>query len=242
MRRIVCIGDLLPRMAFDNAQALIFTGSDVEKFLDGLSSNKVEINHDEVIDTLVLDNKAKIIAQMHIFKLNNMYVSVTIADDFNGMIDYLNSKVLSQDVTISNVTNLNHIDIVYNEGKAHDKMKKFSKITQIGINNLYTVEIYSKQLDRLELDGDEKSFTEWRIDNIIPWYEYEISGSVNPYQCGLNYQVHENKGCFTGQEILTRMRTRKKGIYRLVCRANSDSPTSIASTEGSERSLYLERI
>ena len=229
-------------MAFDNAQALIFTGSDVEKFLDGLSSNKVEINHDEVIDTLVLDNKAKIIAQMHIFKLNNMYISVTIADDFNGMIDYLNSKVLSQDVTISNVTNLNHIDIVYNEGKSHDKMKGFSKITQIGINNLYTVEIYSKQLDRLELDGDEKSFTEWRIDNIIPWYGYEISGSVNPYQCGLNYQVHENKGCFTGQEILTRMRTRKKGIYRLVCRPNSDSPTSIASTEGNERSLYLERI
>ena len=126
--------------------------------------------------------------------------------------------------------------------KAHDKMKKFSKITQIGINNLYTVEIYSKQLDRLELDGYEKSFTEWRIDNIIPWYDYEISSSVNPYQCGLNYQVHENKGCFTGQEILTRMRTRKKGIYRLVCRPNSDSPTSIASTEGNERSLYLERI
>ena len=43
-------------MAFDNAQALILTGIDVEKFLDGLSSNKVEINHDEVIDTLVLDN------------------------------------------------------------------------------------------------------------------------------------------------------------------------------------------
>ena len=172
MRRIVCIGDLLPRMAFDNAQALIFTGSDVEKFLDGLSSNKVEINHDEVIDTLVLDNKAKIIAQMHIFKLNNMYVTVTIADDFNRMIDYINSKVLSQDVTISNVTNLNHIDLVYNEGKAHDKMKKLGEITQIGINNLYTVEIYSKQLDRLELDGYEKSFQELRIDNIITWYDY----------------------------------------------------------------------
>ena len=72
-------------MAFDNAQALIFTGSDVEKFLDGLSSNKVEINHDEVIDTLVLDDKAKIIA--HIYKneadlkrVENEYVSVRHLD------------------------------------------------------------------------------------------------------------------------------------------------------------------
>ena len=212
MRRILCLGDSLPRMAFDNAHALIFTGADVEKFLDGLSSNKVEINNNKVIDTLVLDNKAKIIAQLHIFKLNNMYISVTIADNFNKMIDYLNGKILSQDVTISNVSNLNHI------------------------------EIYSKKLDRLYFDGDEKSFTDWRIRNSIPWYGYEISSSVNPYQCGLGYQVHENKGCFTGQEILTRMRTRNKGIYRLVCRVNSDSHTSIPSTRGSEASLYLEKI
>ena len=242
MRRILCLGDSLPRMAFDNAHALIFTGADVEKFLDGLSSNKVEINNNKVIDTLLLDNKAKIIAQLHIFKLNNMYISVTIADNFNKMIDYLNGKILSQDVTISNVSNLNHIDLLYNEGQAHDEMKQSGEITQIGVNNLYCVEIYSKKLDRLYFDGDEKSFTDWRIRNSIPWYGYEISSSVNPYQCGLGYQVHENKGCFTGQEILTRMRTRNKGIYRLVCRVNSDSHTSIPSTRGSEASLYLEKI
>ena len=241
MRRILCLGDLVPRLAFDEAKALIFTGRDVEKFIDGLSTNKVEFSKNQVIDTLVLNNKAKILGQMHLFELNQMVISVTVADDFEQLLKYLKSKILAQDVAINDVTNLNFIDIIYDEGNINKQVTKQKDTTIIGINGMYNIELYSVKLSRKDCDGDSGSFTNWRVDNLIPWYNHEISNSVNPYQCGLGYQVHENKGCYTGQEILTRMRTRNKGIYQLISRENSPNETSKPTTQGSEKSLYLEK-
>ena len=231
----------MPRLAFDEAKALIFTGKDVEKFIDGLSTNKVEFSKSQVIDTLVLNNKAKILGQLHLFQLNHMVVSVTVADNFEELVKYLNSKILAQDVAINDVTSLNFIDIVYDEGSINKQVTIDKDTTIIGINGIYSIELYSVKQSRKHCDGDSESFTNWRVDNLIPWYNYEISNSVNPYQCGLGYQVHENKGCYTGQEILTRMRTRNKGIFQLISRENRADEESKPTTQGSERSLYLEK-
>lgn len=231
----------MPRLAFDEAKALIFTGKDVEKFIDGLSTNKVEFSKSQVIDTLVLNNKAKILGQLHLFQLNHMIVSVTVADNFEELVKYLESKILAQEVAINDVTSLNFIDIVYDEGSIDKQVTIDKDTTIIGINGMYSIELYSVKQSRRHCDGDGESFTNWRVDNLIPWYNYEISNSVNPYQCGLGYQVHENKGCYTGQEILTRMRTRNKGIFQLVSRENRTDEESKPTTQGSERSLYLEK-
>ncbi len=231
----------MPRLAFDEAKALIFTGKDVEKFIDGLSTNKVEFSKSQVIDTLVLNNKAKILGQLHLFQLNHMVVSVTVADNFEELVKYLESKILAQEVAINDVTSLNFIDIVYDEGSINKQVTIDKDTTIIGINGMYSIELYSVKQSRKHCDGDNESFTNWRVDNLIPWYDYEISNSVNPYQCGLGYQVHENKGCYTGQEILTRMRTRNKGIFQLISRENRADEESKPTTQGSERSLYLEK-
>ena len=231
----------MPRLAFDEAKALIFTGKDVEKFIDGLSTNKVEFSKSQVIDTLVLNNKAKILGQLHLFQLNHMVVSVTVADNFEDLVKYLESKILAQEVAINDVTSLNFIDIVYDEGSINKQVTIVKDTTIIGINGMYSIELYSVKQSRKHCDGDSESFTNWRVDNLIPWYNYEISNSVNPYQCGLGYQVHENKGCYTGQEILTRMRTRNKGIFQLISRENRADEESKPTTQGSERSLYLEK-
>ena len=231
----------MPRLAFDEAKALILIGKDVEKFIDGLSTNKVDFSNNQVIDTLVLNNKAKILGQLHIFEFNGMVVSVTIADDFDQLVKFLKSKILSQDVVINDVSDLNFIDIVYDEGSIIKQVTIDKDTTIIGINDMYNIELYSVKLNRKVCDGDSESFTNWRVDNLIPWYNYEISSSVNPYQCGLGHQVHENKGCYTGQEILTRMRTRNKGIFHLTVRENTAIQTSKPTTQGSEKSLYLEK-
>lgn len=232
----------MPRLAFDEARVLIFLGMDAKKFLDGLSTNKIQFTSDEVIDSLVLNNKAKIIAQLHLFELNQMLISVTISDDFEQMMEYLNNKILSQDVSINDISNLNYIDIVYDESNIAENVSKIGETTIIKVNNKYCIEIYSVKMKRKQCDGDIKSFTDWRVNNLVPWYSYEITSSVNPYQCGLDYQVHENKGCYTGQEILTRMRTRSKGIYRLISQDNSDAELSKPSTVGSRKSLYLKKV
>ena len=242
MRRIFCIGDKLPRMAFDDANILIFTGKDCPRFLDGLSSNMIDFQLNSVIDTLVLSNRAKIIAQLHLFMLNDMLISITICEDLAGLKNFLNSKILSQDVIINDVSELNHVDIVYDEAINDEPVATLSETTIVTINNSYAFEMYSNKLTRKLLDGSTESFTNWRVNNLIPWHGFEVTSNRNPYQCGLNYQVHENKGCFTGQEILTRMRTREKGMYKLISQNNDLIDMSKASTKGSEKSLLLQKI
>ena len=229
-------------MAFDDANILIFTGKDCARFLDGLSSNKIDFQSNSVIDTLVLSNSAKIIAQLHLFMLNDMLISISICEDFTGLKNFLNSKILSQEVIINDVSELNHVDIVYGEAINNEPVISLNEVTTVTINNSYAFEMYSKKMIRKSLDGSVESFTDWRVDNLIPWHGYEVLSNRNPYQCGLNYQVHENKGCFSGQEILTRMRTREKGMYQLTSQSNDSIDLSKVSTKGSEKSLILQKI
>ena len=229
-------------MAFNDANILIFTGKDCARFLDGLSSNMIDFQSHSVIDTLVLSNRAKIIAQLHLFMLNDMMISISICEDLSDLKNFLNSKILSQDVIINDVSELNYVDIVYGESINYEPVISVKETTIVTINNSYAFEMYSNKLARKLLDGDTESFTNWRVDNLIPWHGYEVSSNRNPYQCGLNYQVHESKGCFTGQEILTRMRTREKGMYKLISQSNDLIDISKVSTKGSEKSLILQRI
>ena len=59
-------------------------------------------------------------------------------------------------------------------------------------------------------------FTEYRTENIIPYQEHEITTDVHPFNCGLEHLVHAAKGCYIGQEVLTRMRSRGKMGKQLV--------------------------
>ena len=90
-----------------------------------------------------------------------------------------------------------------------------------------------------EADSAEIDFTDWRIDNALPWYGFEITQTRNPYQCGLNEYVHEDKGCYTGQEILTRMRSRNKGMKQIYVGDNKDLDKSNITTQGSANFLSI---
>lgn len=232
----------MPRMAFTDARILVFLGSDRQKFLDGLSSNKIEFESNGVVTTLFLDNKAKIVAQVHLFCLGELIIGITITEDSQSFLEYLNQKILGQEVAINDITSLNHIDIIYDEPNIVDGVVAQSNHTIIGMDRLYQFDIYPSKLPRENVSNDYQSFTEWRIINLIPWYGYEISSKVNPYQCGLNSHVHENKGCYTGQEILTRMRSRNKGMCELEVIDNLEIDKHNVTTKGIEQSIIIKRV
>ena len=116
---------------------------------------KLNFQKVKVIDTLVLNNKAKILGQLHLFQLNHMVVSVTVADNFEELVKYLESKILAQDVAINDVTSLNFIDIVYDEGSINKQVTIDKDTTIIGINGMYSIELYSVKQSRKHCDGDK---------------------------------------------------------------------------------------
>ena len=232
----------MPRLACNDARLLIFSGDDRFSFLDGLSTNKIDFANIEIISTLVLDTKAKIIAQLHLFMLGEMLVAVVLAENDQELIDHLNSKILTQDVSINDVTDLNYVDLIYNQNPVVKAVTSKDGYTLIQINRMYSFEIYSNKLKRKQFSNDWINFHDWRINQLIPWHGYEVTRKVNPYQCGLDGQVHENKGCFTGQEVLTRMRSRNKGMCQLTAVDNNSIMNHNVSTKGTHKSIVIERV
>ena len=70
------------------------------------------------------------------------------------------------------------------------------------------------QLDAVELD--EASYTARRIELGRPAPGAELTGEYSPLEAGLAWSCAENKGCYTGQEILARQMTYDKITRSLV--------------------------
>ena len=82
-------------------------------------------------------------------------------------------------------------------------------------------------------------FTEYRTENIIPYQEHEITTDVHPFNCGLEHLVHAAKGCYIGQEVLTRMRSRGKMGKQLVqVPIDAEDATSV----GTKFALAIRRL
>jgi len=85
----------------------------------------------------------------------------------------------------------------------------------------------------------EKEFDEYRVENMIPMQGKEITPDHHPLACGLGHLVHDSKGCYIGQEILARMRSRNKQgkkLYRI------PNPIDDATTVGESNSLTIRRV
>ena len=92
---------------------------------------------------------------------------------------------------------------------------------------------------KVESTLTEKEFNQYRVDHSIPHQGFEITPEYHPFNCGLHNLVHEAKGCYIGQEILTRMRSRNKtgkALHRV------EGEQQDATTIGKTHSLVIRRI
>lgn len=66
------------------------------------------------------------------------------------------------------------------------------------------------------IDGDAETLECLRIEAGEPAMGREIDESVLPAELGLDAAISETKGCYTGQEVVARMRSRGRANHRLV--------------------------
>ena len=231
----------MPKVAFSESYTSIWRGADCLKLIDGLSCNKViGLEKGHVIQTAIMNNRAKIIDFVTVINFGEFLALVGFMPNYEEMINFITPKILQSDVSISDVSHLNDVMIIYDEELTIETGRFLAEdnITYAKIYPDLTIAISAKS-NSLDVDSTEKEFHEWRINRVIPWYNYEIRKNVTPYASGLNEFVHESKGCFAGQEILTRMRTRNKGIKNLIKIENNSIEDKKITTRGSENSLAI---
>ena len=83
-------------------------------------------------------------------------------------------------------------------------------ISEIGNSiELFNYLLSHKSVFDLAMVG-EKAFDYYRVINQVPKYPNEINHNFNPHEAGLLNDVSFNKGCYIGQEVVTRLDTYDK--------------------------------
>ena len=210
-----------------DSYVLIIRGKDRLSFIDGLSTNKVVGDCSTVFTT----KSAKIIDMVDVIEMGEFLALIGHGPYKDKLIDHISSKILGQEVSIGDASFNNSV---------------YLSTKDIDVNNSVTKRstwrgwlLVAPNGENINSTMSEKEFSEYRVLNMIPHQGHEITSSVHPLACGLGHLVHEAKGCYIGQEILVRMRSRGKQGKQLVSLPN---PVENATTIGKTHSLAIVRI
>ncbi|MAX46233.1 MAG: hypothetical protein CMB24_05485 [Euryarchaeota archaeon] len=209
-----------------DAYVLIIRGKDKFSFIDGLSTNKVEGDCSTVFTTTA----AKIIDLVDVIDMGDFIAIVGHQPYKDNLIQHISKRVLNQDISIVDISANNSVYISTENievGENITKRKTWRGWLLVAPNS-----------ETLSVNMSDEDFSEYRIENMIPHQGYEITPNVHPLACGLGDLVHEAKGCYIGQEILVRMRSRGRQGKKLVRLPN---PVEGATTTGKEYSLAIVR-
>ena len=209
-----------------DSYVLIVRGLDRLKFIDGLSTNKVEGDCTTVLTTTT----AKIIDVVEIIEMDDYLALIGHLPYKEDVLHQIHRRILGQDIHVGDATQNNSVYLSTKDiGVANNVTKRKTWRGYI---------LVAPKSVQINETMDIEQFNEYRIENIIPHQGYEITPKVHPLACGLGEFVHEAKGCYIGQEILARMRSRGRQGKELVRLKN---PVNNATTIGKTHSLSIVR-
>ena len=210
-----------------DAYVLILRGKDSLKLIDGLSTNKVESSCSTVFTT----NAAKVIDMVSVIVMEDFIALVGHNPYKENVLNHITQKVLNQDISIGDATASN---------KVYLSTSKVSAPAGVTISETFRGWLLVAPNDvEIATTMTQNEFDDYRVENMIPMQGFEITPKNHPLACGLGHLVHESKGCYIGQEVLARMRSRGKQGKELVRLPN---PVENATTVGKNNSLVIQRV
>ena len=210
-----------------DASILLLSGKDLLTFLDGLSTNQIS---GPCTAPFTKDN-AKIIDVCDLIPVGDNIALVGYAKFKANLVDHLSLKILGRQITITDISHLNDVFI----GTPLDHVPQGVTVHQ----STFGWMMIAPKSTSFVPTWTEEEWSEFRVMNSIPFHGHEITQDRHPYSCGLETLVHPQKGCYVGQEILTRMRTRGKTGKTMHRELN---PVEQATTVGLTHSLCIKRV
>ena len=210
-----------------NSSVLLLSGDGILSFLDGLSTNLVNGS----CTAPFTNGNAKIIDVCDVLLVGERVVLVGYEDHKDQLIQHLMSRILGRNISITDISHLNDVFV----GIEPESVPEGATTHQ---SNLGWMMVLAKSHNH-QPSWSQQQWDEHRVMNNIPSHGNEITPNVHPFSCGLEHLVHPDKGCYIGQEILTRMRSRGKTGKVMVRKLN---PVENPTTVGKTHSLCIERI
>jgi len=173
------------------------TGKDARKFLNGITSGNILNSENKVIKTCWLTPNGVLRSLIEIIFLERNLEVIILAGNTNEIIDYFNQIIFpADDVLLSEPFLISRIQEIDESSSWRTYQPIFFKIED------KEFEIYKNKLNLLN-PNDLKL---WKINQAIPSLEMEINGKNNPLELGLQDLIDFNKGCYLGQETMSKIK------------------------------------
>ena len=220
---------------------LFVRGRDAVSFIDGLSPNHIPNTPGSALRTVFTDRAAKVIAVATVMVREEGVVLLVHREQWHALLDHLTPRQLGQDVAMLDLSDRNHV--VYltgSHGSPAGTWHTEEGVTKARVHHDLSILVVAASSNAAHAQ-DHDAWTAWRVANRWPEVGFEITSKHHPYACGLESLVHENKGCYLGQEVLTRMRSRGKTGWVLIEGLTVDFPDNRITTSHEGRSLAIVR-
>ena len=220
---------------------LFVRGRDAVSFIDGLSTNHIPKTSGSALRTVFTDRAAKVIAVATVLVREEGVVLLVHREQWHALLEHLTPRQLGQDVAMLDLSDRN--DVVYRTGSHGSPVGTWlteEGVTSARVHHDLCILVVAASSNAAHAQ-DHDAWTAWRVVNRWPEVGLEITSKHHPYACGLESLVHENKGCYLGQEVLTRMRSRGKTGWVLVQGSTENLPENRITTSHQGRSLAIVR-
>jgi len=189
--------DIKKKFWLEKFDCFSITGKDTKKFLNGITTSNILNSENKVIKTCWLTPNGVLRALIEIIFLEKNLELIILAGNTNEIIDYFNQIIFpADDVLISEPFLINRIQEIDDSSSWRSYQPIFFKTED------EEFEIYKNKLNLLN-PNDLKL---WKINQAIPSLEMEINGKNNPLELGLKDLIDFNKGCYLGQETISKIK------------------------------------
>jgi tRNA-modifying protein YgfZ len=183
------------------------TGDDRARLIHALTTNHIQQMKDgDRIYAFFLTAQGRIISDCYITCFEDHLLLDVEPGVREALLKHIDHYIIADDVTLEDVTDAT-----------------FSLIAA-GKRLYGTLDEKDRTIETLSLaPATAEDFEAYRIKHFHPLFGRDFTSSTLPQETGLGYALHFNKGCYLGQEIVERIRSRghvNKGLVGLKSSAN----------------------
>ncbi|KGF89131.1 MULTISPECIES: folate-binding protein YgfZ [Prochlorococcus] len=173
------------------------SGKDAKKFLNGITTGNILNAENQVIKTCWLTPNGVLRSIIEIIFFEDKLEVIILAGNASEIIDFFNQIIFpADDVFLSEPLSVNRIQEI-------DELSSWKTYKPIFFkNNDKEFEIYKKKLNLL----NSNDLKHWKINQAIPALDMEINGKNNPLELGMKDLIDFNKGCYLGQETMSKIK------------------------------------